>query len=153
MDDLRQGAEALYEVFSVYPLKPKIEGCPHCELEAAEESLHTRPLRELAWDDFGVYPFKAMTTFGDAQDFKHFLPRLFELYVLDHPGSHYGPFILFAKLDYADWTTWPTSEADGVRNFVKLWKKFLMSEPGEAEAGNWQLEELQMALREYGFDD
>jgi hypothetical protein len=152
MDDLRRATAALYHVFSIYPLKPKIEVCPDCELDAAEASLHTRSLRELRWKDFGVYPFKAMTTFGDEGDFKHFLPRIFELYLLDHKSARYDAAIVFDKLNYANWTSWPESETAAIRAFVTSWLQSLTVRQQEAGGDFWQLEELRSALADSGFD-
>lgn len=98
MSELAQAKATVYEAFRGYPLKPKIEVCPHCELDFAEASLHARALQDLPWADLGVYPFKAMTIFGDESDFKHFLPRILELYVLDHEGAHYDVAVIFEKL-------------------------------------------------------
>jgi hypothetical protein len=143
--------DELYAAFQCYPLQDKIDGCPHCELDKSEKSLHGRSLRELTWSDFGVYPFKAMTTFGDVNDFKHFLPRLLELYVTAHAGSFYGVEILFEKLQYAHWETWPASEIKAVRNYVQAWYQMLDSQAKDAEESR-KLEELQTALSEVGLD-
>jgi hypothetical protein len=39
MNELGRATATLYEAFHGYPLKTKIEGCPHCKLDAAEASL------------------------------------------------------------------------------------------------------------------
>lgn len=149
MSDLGRATERLYQSFRGYPLRPRIEGCPHCELDAVESSLHSRPLRELTWSDFGVYPFKSMTTFGDEDDFRHFLPRMFELFALDHAGSAYDVKVLFEKLRYADWDTWPRSECAAVREFVRSWLRDLEAKKtGDAEQ-DFALAELTAALSDH----
>ena len=140
--------DQLYAEFRKYPLKPKIQGCPHCDLGKAEASLHGRPLEGLRWKDFGVYPFKAMTTFGDSDDFKHFLPRLFELYLIDHMGAPYDVATLFDKLNYANWTSWPEAEVEAVRAFVRNWLENLEQQASRSKDEPWQLEELRSALVE-----
>jgi len=150
MNELGRATATLYEAFHGYPLKTKIEGCPHCKLDAAEASLHRRPLHELAWADLGVYPFKAMTTFGDESDFKHFLPRILELYVLDYEGAP-DVFIIFGKLNYASWTSWPKSETRAIRQFVSAWRGALAASQRESTE-NWQLDELESALVESDCD-
>lgn len=152
MDELARATATLYEAFRGYPLKPKIEGCPHCELDSAEASLHARPLHELRWADLGVYPFKAMTTFGDESDFKHFLPRILELYVLDHEAAHYDVAVIFDKLNYASWTSWPETETQAIRRFVSAWRRALTTSQHESTEEPWQLEELESALVESEFD-
>src|SRR5262245_5581830 len=152
MDALRRAIETLYEVFGCYGLKSKMDLCPDCELDAAEASLRTRPLQTLTWKDFGVYPFKAMTTFGDESDFKHFLPRLFELYALDREGARYGVATVFEKLDYAAWTSWPEPEAAAIRDAVRAWLQSLTARQSDFGDEPWELEELRSALVESGLD-
>ena len=82
-DSLQAAIEGLYAAFARYPLRAHIDGCPHCDLGAAERGLHARPLRDLREDDLGRYPFKAMSTFGNVDDFRHFFPRIAELITYD----------------------------------------------------------------------
>lgn len=144
--DLAAAIESLYEVFDAYPLKDRIDSCPHCELDEAESRLHARPLREMTWADLGAYSSRAMTTFGDEDDFRHFLPRILELYVFDHPGAPYFLTMLFGKLDEAGWTTWPTAEVVAIRRLVEAWERTLAAGAGESEEGAWELEELRSAI-------
>ena len=151
MSDIDKAIINLYDTFRNYPLKPKIEGCPHCELDSAESTLHIRQLHYLTWDDFGVYPFKAMTTFGDLKDFKHFLPRMLELYRADYKGSPYGVFILFEKLNYGAWESWSISEVEAVRIYLNLWLEELRTKRAIGDADVWQVEEIISEFRKYGF--
>jgi hypothetical protein len=144
--DLASAIESLYEAFDAYPLEERIDSCPHCELDEAERRLHVRPLRELTWADLGTYTFKAMTSFGDEDDFRHFLPRVLELYVLDHAGAPYSLFMFCGKLDYAAWTTWPAGEVAAVRRFIEAWKRVLVARARQSEEGAWELEELAAGI-------
>ncbi len=45
----------LYNEFSGYFLKSKIEGYPHCELRSAENLLHKNDLTQLAWNDLQLF--------------------------------------------------------------------------------------------------
>jgi hypothetical protein len=96
----------------------------------------------LTWTDLGIFAFRAMTTFGDDHDLRHFLPRLLELYVLDHKGAPYTLFMLFHKLNDATWTTWPGDEVGAIRRFVDAWKRMLTKQALESEHGAWELDEL-----------
>ena len=78
-DELKESIENLYSTFSIYPLNSKMEGCPCCVSDADKEKIHSKQLRELEEEDLSRYVFKAMTTWGDTDDFKHYLPRIFEL--------------------------------------------------------------------------
>src|SRR5512146_471627 len=60
---------SLYATFASYPLKRVIAGCPHCVSGADSDALHVRALGALTADDVRYYATKAMTTFGDAEDF------------------------------------------------------------------------------------
>jgi len=144
--DLARAIGGLYGAFDAYPLKERIDVCPHCELDAAERRLHVRPLRQLTWADLGTYSFKAITSFGDEGDFKHFLPRVLELYVLDHRGAPYSLFMVCGKLDYAGWTAWPAGEVAAVRRFIDAWKRLLTAQARETEEGAWELEELTAGI-------
>lgn len=57
-----------------------------------------------------------MTTWGDARHFKYFLPRLLELTV-EHGDEFMDLGIVFGKLDYARFSSWPRSEQEAVNGF------------------------------------
>jgi len=146
--DLR--TERLYEAFASYPLKPRLDACPHCISEDAEASLHALSLRHMDWWDFGIYPFKAITTFGDLDDFKHFLPRLFELYLLRPEQARYDVSIFLSKLTYAKWHEWPTSEVVAIRAFVAYWLQSAAASARFSERDPSALDDLRAALEEAG---
>jgi len=54
-----------------------MEGCPCCVSNEDKEKLHTKELRLLEESDISRYAFRALTTWGDIDDFKHYLPRIF----------------------------------------------------------------------------
>jgi hypothetical protein len=76
---LAEAIENLYRAFARYSLRKHVEGCPCCVRERDKRALESKPLRQLASSDLGRYAFKAMTTWGNQDDFRHFLPRIFEL--------------------------------------------------------------------------
>ena len=83
-----------------------------------------KKLRELDAEDLGKYSLKAVTTWGDEYDFKHFLPRILELW--DDCVSH---DMLFMKLQYLHWETWPPQEKDAIVVYFEsilksLWHEF-----------------------------
>jgi hypothetical protein len=118
---LHQAIERLYDVFERYPLKDKIDACDHCVDPEDHERLRSKPLRELSVDDLEKYSFKAMTTWGEAEDFKHFLPRLFELIASDQ-GGFIAEWVIGWKLELAEWQLWPEAERDALRAYLAaLW--------------------------------
>lgn len=72
-----------------------------------------------------------MLTWGSLDDYKHFLPRIFELIAACE--SPYEEWILFEKLNKADWQTWSNEEVTALSfYFLSLWEKLLTTEYREA---------------------
>ncbi len=117
--ELHQAIEDLYACFARYPLNPVMEGCPCCVSGADKEALHSKPLRELDGNDLSRYTFKALTTWGDTGDFKHYLPRIFELAATT--SLPVDTFVVLGKLDYAQWRTWPGEEQEAITRFLLAW--------------------------------
>jgi hypothetical protein len=111
--------EALYAAFAAYPRRAQIEGCPCCVAAADQLPLHRVPLRKLTADDLGRFAWKAMTTWGDAQDYRHFLPRILELSLADNtePGLELG--LIASKLEYGGFAEWPAPERTAVAAWLR----------------------------------
>ena len=121
-NELEIAIENLYKTFSKYPFKSTIEGCPCCVSDSDKSTLHSKKLRELEDEDLSRYAFKAMTTWGDLNDFKHYLPRIFELtakrkLIVD-------TFVTLGKLEYGNWKQWDKQEQDSIFEFLKAWWKY-----------------------------
>lgn len=96
-----------------------------------ERRLHLSSLRGLGASDLSRYARKAMTTWGGVDDFRHFLPRLFELAAHDALGFdiEIDIEILFGKLRCANWEAWPDKEQAAVRKYLHaLWSATLRGE-------------------------
>lgn len=134
---LDEAVEGLYRVFRRYRLPKHVEGCPHCVHDRDHDRLYSRPLRELTGDDLDLYARKALTTWGGVEDFKHFLPRLFELMALDLLKS-FDYEVLVNKLSYIEWLGWPPEEVDAIRHFfMALWANVLAHQPDYPSAREW----------------
>jgi hypothetical protein len=118
-EELKISIERLYSTFARYPFRSTIEGCPCCVSNEDKEKLHTKQLRLLEEDDISRYAFKAMTTWGDTDDFKHYLPRIFEL--LSTTDFIVDTFVVLGKLKYGNWTNWEKDEQEAVRDFLFAW--------------------------------
>jgi len=71
-----------------------------------------------------------MTTQGSVDDFRYFLPRLFQG-IVEEPYS-YSDETLFHKLSYAKWATWPLDEQMALKRYLNaLWQCSLESFPIE----------------------
>ncbi|MEM8677684.1 MAG: hypothetical protein AAGF83_28070, partial [Cyanobacteria bacterium P01_G01_bin.67] len=77
--ELKQAIADLYEVFEPYHLNSHIVGCPCCVTDDDQKSIRSKILRQLTAEDLNHYAFNAIFTWGEIDDFKHFLPRLLEL--------------------------------------------------------------------------
>lgn len=118
-EELKISIESLYTTFARYPFRSTIEGCPCCVSNTDKEKLHTKQLRQLDGEDLSRYASKAMTTWGDVDDFKHYLPRIFEL--LATTDFIVDTFIVLGKLEYGKWESWAIEEQNSIRGFLLAW--------------------------------
>lgn len=124
---LQPAIKGLYKAFARYPLRSRVEGCPHCVSADDNTVLHSRPLEQLGAGDLSRYAFKAMSTWGDDEDFRHFLPRLLELLAFD-PHLAINPEILIGKLHDARWRSWPGEEQRAIEAYLAAtWRAVLAS--------------------------
>lgn len=122
---LDETLQQLYHVFSRYPLAAQVEGCAHCVFDEDHALIHSAPLRHLTKEALEKYSFKAMSTWGTSQDFRHFLPRIFELQARDTMWPT-DVELAFGKLAYGKWKDWPPEEQAAIRQYFEaLWKDVL----------------------------
>ena len=96
-----------------------MEGCPCCVSDTDKEKIHSKQLRDLDEDDLSRYAFKAMTTWGDTDDFKHYLPSIFEL--LSTTDFIVDTFVVLGKLEYGKWQEWTDIEKNAITQFLWAW--------------------------------
>lgn len=111
--------ERLYRVFSRYPFPSGMEGCPCCVSGEHLRLLRSKPLRRLGSEELSRYVFKAMTTWGTEDDFKYYLPRIFELYISGWDNT--DTFLVLDKLLYGQWQKWPEEEQEAIRDYILNW--------------------------------
>jgi hypothetical protein len=130
--NMQVAIEGLYEAFSAYPLPDFTDPCLHCHTLEDEAKLRSSPLRQLSAADLESYADDALTVWGGVDDFKHFLPRIFDLYFSEgEPRFQFlDPEILFSKLRRSQWLTWKTPEQSAVRQLLhSLWHEILGDPP------------------------
>jgi len=132
---LAQCIEALYIAFAPYGRRDLIDGCPHCVGRAEQDTLARVPLRTLSCEQLSRYAFKAITTWGAPDDYKHFLPRIMDLAITQEgrgwPGLDLQ--LIAGKLQLAGWKSWPEAELDALERFAgALWQTVLASDPIES---------------------
>lgn len=117
---LLASVERLYETFAAYPLPRNTDPCSCCHRAEDDAKLRSKSLRNLGPDDLKAYAYDAILTWGNESTFKHFLPRLFEVFVtIPNPSLNFAnPEILFSKFRHANWQTWPDSEQAAVSDFL-----------------------------------
>src|SRR3954469_6697600 len=115
--NLADATRQLYTTFRRYKVE-KLLGCPCCTSDEHGMLLASRPLKNLTASDLEQYAFKAMTTWGTVSDFKHFLPRIFELAAHQDFESSSDVEVILGKLRYGDWDRWAAEERAAVTNFL-----------------------------------
>jgi len=135
---LEEAVRRLYDAFGGYPFNPRMSRCDHCIDDREFAALAAQPLEALDDDGVGLLVSNLMLTVGEAPDFKHFLPRLFEVHVRDPSGPVYSAEMLFSKLASAGWSDWPRPERDAVQEFIEAyWEDRLSSFPGVEPASDF----------------
>ena len=130
---LKISVERLYEIFSKYNGNPNMQGSSNYDaLESWNLELFSKQLKDLTADDLSRFAGKAMTTWGDVDDYKHFLPRIFELTAkLNTP---YEIWIAFEKLEYGNWSAWDEDERNVIHEYMlALWDNLLKDDTEKAE--------------------
>lgn len=132
---LHEAIEKLYATFASYPLRHPVRGCTCCVSRADQERIASQALRQLDGDDLERFVWKAMSTWGDEDDFRHFLPRVLELMSDAQERSNLPDlFIIFGKLRHGHCERWPKQEQDAITTYVlALWRWILVGHPGREE--------------------
>ncbi|KAB8141203.1 hypothetical protein F8S13_20605 [Chloroflexia bacterium SDU3-3] len=138
---------ALYAAFARYPLHARVAGCPCCVGDADQRRIRSRSLRALSGADLGRYAFKAMTTWGDADDLRHFLPRMIELLATGDPDMPLAEIVL-SKLAMAEWGAWPPAERDAVRSSL-MWQWGQALAGGDVDTWLCAIAQAEDVLRPY----
>src|SRR5581483_11912392 len=119
--NLQVAIQKLYSTFARYKSSEQMDYCSHCINQYEVKHLFIKAKQDLTIDDLEKYGFKAITTWGNIDDFKYFLPRLFELIAFEENNSKLYPEIIFEKLELANWREWQKEEQNGIEEyFVEL---------------------------------
>jgi hypothetical protein len=127
--ELRDAVEDLYGVFAAYPLREDTNACRCCHTPEDEQRLHRKELRKLGSEELERYATDALFVWGGVDDYKHFLPRIFELSA-EHAGNFLDPPMVSNKLYHAEWWGWPHSERRALERFLNALRRNVIDEPG-----------------------
>ncbi len=125
-DQLQIAISNLYQVFSSYSSQQPVYGCPHC-ISKEDANLLAGALQSIETHVLADYAGSAITTWGDVDDFKRFLPRLFELGSFDKSFGA-DQEILLSKLSYGKWKEWSDVEQDAVECYLKALIRYTLLE-------------------------
>lgn len=126
---VRGAIENLYVAFASYPLRDDTNACSCCHSPEDEKRLHKISLRNLNTEQLQQYATDALLVWGSEADFKHFLPRIFELEVANG-WDWVDPEVVFSKLRRGEWRYWPETEQHAIEKFFDaLWACIVDSQP------------------------
>ena len=141
---LQDNIEKLYDTFKKYLGNPNMEGTSE-NLDKNNKILFSKPLIELTEDDLSYFTGSSMTTWGESNDYKHFLPRIFELTA--ELKTPYEIWIAFDKLTLAEWTNWAENEQNVIHEFmISLWESILNDNSEKAE---WNFKDYFSAIANF----
>jgi len=122
---------AVYEAFEKYTKLSHLDGCSCCNEPEALARFIRVPLKDLEIKHLDGYVGDALLTVGDVPAFKHFLPRLLELFA-ENPRAFTMPDVLLSKLTLAEWGSWPHHERAAVDELLRaIWLQAIRSKRGD----------------------
>ena len=123
-----EAIDELYVVFSKYSVTHPIHGSPLCVTSEDQKRIASKPMRKLSPTDLDYFVFRAMSTWASVDEFKHFLPRILELYVFQFSDFQLvDGELIFSKLAQAQWQRWEEREQQNLEMFLFIWWRYLLS--------------------------
>ena len=143
-----RAVESLYEAFARYPCRPDMPYCDCCHAQADIARLCSPALRDLTPDDLDDYSASAVLTWGDIDDFRHFLPRIFELMAIDGFNPLSGAEAIVSRLRHCERRTWPDQEQRALADYFRaFWRLMLASEPQDEHwPWDWSIDTLLCSI-------
>lgn len=136
--ELQRLIDGCYAAFAPYPRPLVMHASPLRDPVGLLKTLSSAPLRELTGEQIGPYSGYALTTVGDVEDYKHFLPRILEQAVREQLWTGTEPWIIATRLKKAQWLDWPAHEQAAIRAlFAAAWSQALQEDPDEENAEPW----------------
>ncbi|MEM6507616.1 MAG: hypothetical protein AAF711_19430 [Planctomycetota bacterium] len=131
-----ESVKQLYKVFKRYRFTD-MEGDPAFPGLCDPAPLLAEPLAVLPREAFDMFAWKAVTTWGTADDLRHFLPRMLELLADGGEAYPLEAWSLFGKIAYAQWRKWPGVEQEAIQDYIDArWFDLLHQEVRLADTKN-----------------
>jgi hypothetical protein len=136
---LADALAGLYAAFAIYPAPRKLHASRLRDAANILKDLKSTPLKSLPAVAVGPFAMYSMTTVGDVEDYKHFLPRIIHLGII---GSHGEPGLeasaIAAKLEYGGWSSWRDEERSAiVKAYEAAWARLRFFHPDDRDAEDW----------------
>ncbi|MEV1199493.1 hypothetical protein [Microbispora rosea] len=113
-------------------LSAKTNECDHCVSAERVRAARAAPLRMLTAAALSPYAWNGLYTWGDVEEFKHYLPRLLELLILEELDGLHAPSLML-RLGVR-WQTWSKIEQEAVIGTVGAWwRQTLSSYPRDVD--------------------
>ncbi len=123
--DFKPCIQQLYTLFSSGAPPQTLIGCPCCTTTLTQTKWHQNDVALIDASSISDYTFKAMSTYGTVENFRYFLPRILEL--LASQQLQIDRSLVWSKLKYGQWTSWPIREVAAIRQFLEVyWNNHLM---------------------------
>lgn len=106
----------IYDEFRAFQRPAGLDASPLRDAAAPHSQLTSCPLRDLGVESLVEYASAAMTTVGNINDYKHFLPRLLDLAVT---SMLVEPEMIALKLILAEWRSWPRRQQRLIEDFYR----------------------------------
>lgn len=109
-----------YSVFAHVPRPRRLHGSPLRDLDKILSDITAAPLRHLTHQQLGEFASSAITTVGEPDDYRHFLPRILELAI--EGGAHTGfkAGVIADRIDRAGWRRWSREERETVEAVFRV---------------------------------
>ena len=145
---LNSAIEGLYDAFADYKMSDPLSCCDHCVTADEVRRLRSASLRELTHDDLWTVATNIVSTMGDGNDYRYFVPRMIEGLT---ENALYDAEIVFSKLPLVGFPSWPVGERAAVNTYLRAqFNADLGIKPGTR--GIWSLGTLLCCIGIAGLD-
>jgi hypothetical protein len=128
-----------YSVFASVPRPRSLHGSSLRDGDKILRDITAAPLQRLTHDQLGDFASSAITTVGEPEDYRHFLPRILELSFGGGSQMGFEPSVIAGKLEMAGWRSWDRDERRAVEAVFRsaLQRAIEIDTDEQRDAGDW----------------
>lgn len=127
----------LYNVFAKYPAG-RVFGCDHCYTEQELAYYSATPLLDIPVEHIELMLREVHDHWGNSEAYRHFLPRMLEVFGPPHYFLDMYPRHVFNTLLGNGFKQWPQQERDAVLGYLQAIEDRLMLVYDDGERLSWQ---------------